>query len=73
MGNSFDVDGFTGMRFSLQTREVIADSIESVTCAQVWKFYFHLRTFGTDKFQHHDANISIPGCDKNSRFTSFVQ
>ncbi|KAE8450938.1 hypothetical protein EG329_005378 [Mollisiaceae sp. DMI_Dod_QoI] len=45
-------DGITmggeGMRFSLQTREVIADSIETVTCAQ-----------------HHDANISIPGCDKN--------
>lgn len=36
------------MRFSLQTREIIADSIESVTFAQ-----------------HHDANISIPGCDKN--------
>lgn len=36
------------MRFSLQTRELIADSIESVTCAQ-----------------HHDANIAIPGCDKN--------
>ena len=36
------------MRFSLQTREIIADSIESVTSAQ-----------------HHDANISIPGCDKN--------
>ncbi|PTB38062.1 hypothetical protein M441DRAFT_146880 [Trichoderma asperellum CBS 433.97] len=40
--------GGDGMRFSLQTREIIADSIESVTCAQ-----------------HHDANISIPGCDKN--------
>ncbi|KAH8679183.1 dihydroxy-acid/6-phosphogluconate dehydratase [Ilyonectria robusta] len=40
--------GGEGMRFSLQTRELIADSIESVTCAQ-----------------HHDANISIPGCDKN--------
>lgn len=36
------------MRFSLQSRELIADSIETVTCAQ-----------------HHDANISIPGCDKN--------
>ena len=36
------------MRYSLQTRELIADSIESVTCAQ-----------------HHDANIAIPGCDKN--------
>lgn len=45
-------DGITmggeGMRFSLQSREIIADSIETVTCAQ-----------------HHDANISIPGCDKN--------
>jgi dihydroxy-acid dehydratase len=40
--------GGDGMRFSLQTREIIADSIETVTCAQ-----------------HHDANISIPGCDKN--------
>jgi len=40
--------GGEGMRFSLQTRELIADSIETVTCAQ-----------------HHDANISIPGCDKN--------
>ncbi|EJT76792.1 hypothetical protein GGTG_06707 [Gaeumannomyces tritici R3-111a-1] len=40
--------GGEGMRFSLQTREIIADSIETVTCAQ-----------------HHDANISIPGCDKN--------
>jgi dihydroxy-acid dehydratase len=38
----------TGMRYSLQSREIIADSIETVTCAQ-----------------HHDANISIPGCDKN--------
>ncbi|GAO17072.1 hypothetical protein UVI_02003440 [Ustilaginoidea virens] len=37
-----------GMRFSLQTRELIADSIETVTSAQ-----------------RHDANISIPGCDKN--------
>ena len=36
------------MRFSLQTRELIADSIETVTCAQ-----------------HHDATITIPGCDKN--------
>ncbi|KAI9847718.1 MAG: hypothetical protein M1837_001966 [Sclerophora amabilis] len=40
--------GGEGMRFSLQTREIIADSIETVTCAQ-----------------HHDANISLPGCDKN--------
>lgn len=38
----------TGMRFSLQTREIIADSIETVTCAQ-----------------HHDACITLPGCDKN--------
>ena len=45
-------DGITmggeGMRFSLQSREIIADSIESVTCAQ-----------------HHDACITLPGCDKN--------
>lgn len=40
--------GRKGMRFSLQSREIIADSIETVTCAQ-----------------RHDANISIPGCDKN--------
>ncbi|KAI6710506.1 hypothetical protein JHW43_006947 [Diplocarpon mali] len=40
--------GGEGMRFSLQSREIIADSIETVTCAQ-----------------HHDANVSIPGCDKN--------
>ncbi|MCJ1309358.1 hypothetical protein MMC25_003017 [Agyrium rufum] len=40
--------GGEGMRFSLQTREIIADSIETVTCAQ-----------------HHDACVTIPGCDKN--------
>ncbi|KUI61978.1 hypothetical protein VP1G_09124 [Cytospora mali] len=40
--------GSEGMRYSLQSREIIADSIETVTCAQ-----------------RHDANISIPGCDKN--------
>ncbi|KAK9467800.1 dihydroxy-acid/6-phosphogluconate dehydratase [Lipomyces arxii] len=40
--------GTTGMRYSLQSRDLIADSIETVM-------------FG----QHYDANISIPGCDKN--------
>lgn len=40
--------GSDGMRYSLQSRELIADSIETVTCAQ-----------------RHDANIAIPGCDKN--------
>lgn len=40
--------GTTGMRYSLQSREIIADSIETVMNAQ-W----------------YDANISIPGCDKN--------
>lgn len=40
--------GTTGMRYSLQSREIIADSIETVMGAQ-W----------------YDANISIPGCDKN--------
>ena len=43
-----DSTDFAGMRFSLQTREIIADSIETVTCAQ-----------------HHDACITLPGCDKN--------
>ncbi len=40
--------GTEGMCFSLQSRDLIADSIETVTRAQ-W----------------YDANISIPGCDKN--------
>ncbi len=40
--------GTEGMSFSLQSRELIADSIETVMAAQ-W----------------YDANISIPGCDKN--------
>jgi dihydroxy-acid dehydratase len=40
--------GTKGMRYSLQSREIIADSIETVMNAQ-W----------------YDANISIPGCDKN--------
>jgi dihydroxy-acid dehydratase len=40
--------GTDGMSFSLQSRDLIADSIETVMCAQ-W----------------YDANISIPGCDKN--------
>src|SRR5438045_546492 len=40
--------GTDGMSFSLQSRDLIADSIETVTGAQ-W----------------YDANISIPGCDKN--------
>src|SRR5277367_3443248 len=40
--------GTEGMRYSLQSRDLIADSIETVMHAQ-W----------------YDANISIPGCDKN--------
>lgn len=40
--------GTNGMRYSLQSREIIADSIETVMGGQ-W----------------YDANISIPGCDKN--------
>ena len=40
--------GTTGMRYSLQSRDIIADSIETVTQGQ-W----------------YDANISLPGCDKN--------
>jgi dihydroxy-acid dehydratase len=40
--------GTDGMSYSLQSREIIADSIETTMAAQ-W----------------YDANISIPGCDKN--------
>jgi dihydroxy-acid dehydratase len=40
--------GTPGMSFSLQSRDLIADSIETVMGAQ-W----------------YDANISLPGCDKN--------
>ena len=40
--------GTDGMRFSLQSRDLIADSIETVMNA-LW----------------YDANICIPGCDKN--------
>ncbi len=40
--------GTDGMSYSLQSREVIADSVETVMGAQ-W----------------YDANVSIPGCDKN--------
>ncbi|BFZ60349.1 dihydroxy-acid dehydratase ilv3 [Saitoella coloradoensis] len=40
--------GTKGMRYSLQSREIIADSIETVMSGQ-W----------------YDANISLPGCDKN--------
>jgi dihydroxy-acid dehydratase len=40
--------GTEGMSYSLQSRDIIADSIETVMDAQ-W----------------YDANISLPGCDKN--------
>ncbi|KAL4952557.1 dihydroxy-acid/6-phosphogluconate dehydratase [Aspergillus filifer] len=40
--------GTSGMRYSLQSRDLIADSVETVMGGQ-W----------------YDANISIPGCDKN--------
>ena len=40
--------GTSGMSFSLQSRDLIADSIETVMEGQ-W----------------YDANISLPGCDKN--------
>jgi len=40
--------GTKGMSFSLQSRDLIADSIQTVTEGQ-W----------------YDANISLPGCDKN--------
>jgi dihydroxy-acid dehydratase len=40
--------GTSGMSFSLQSRDLIADSIETIMGGQ-W----------------YDANISLPGCDKN--------
>lgn len=40
--------GTDGMSYSLPSREIIADSIETIMAAQ-W----------------YDANISLPGCDKN--------
>ena len=40
--------GTSGMSFSLQSRDLIADSIETIMAAQ-W----------------YDANVSLPGCDKN--------
>lgn len=40
--------GTSGMGYSLQSREIIADSVETVMAAQ-W----------------YDANICLPGCDKN--------
>ena len=40
--------GTKGMRYSLQSRDLIADSVETVMGGQ-W----------------YDANINIPGCDKN--------
>ena len=40
--------GTEGMSYSLQSRDLIADSIETVM-----------------KGQWYDANVSIPGCDKN--------
>jgi len=40
--------GTEGMSYSLPSRDLIADSIETVMCAQ-W----------------YDANVSLPGCDKN--------
>jgi dihydroxy-acid dehydratase len=40
--------GTDGMSFSLQSRDLIADSIETIMAAQ-W----------------YDANVSLPGCDKN--------
>jgi len=46
--------GTQGMSYSLQSRDLIADSIETVMSAQ-W----------------YDANISIPGCDKNVSLSHF--
>ena len=47
--------GTDGMSYSLQSRDLIADSIETVMAAQ-W----------------YDANVSLPGCDKNMPARTFL-
>lgn len=57
-----------GMRFSLQSRDIIADSIETTTCAQHHvsiSFRLDLSLGTVNLCSAQDANISIPGCDKN--------
>ena len=41
-------NGTDGMSYSLQSRDLIADGIETMMASQ-----------------HYDANLAIPGCDKN--------
>lgn len=65
--------GTAGMSFSLPSRDIIADSIETVSL-----FYFldavnriliqcakKLQLFKVMSALWYDANVSIPGCDKN--------
>jgi dihydroxy-acid dehydratase len=62
--------GTSGMSYSLQSRDLIADSIETVgSDLFCWVFvfsslhvFFFLQVMGA---QWYDANISLPGCDKN--------
>lgn len=70
--------GSAGMSFSLPSRDIIADSIETV-CTTYYNFSIIYPTFLTPpsfpsalnippqvmSALWYDANISIPGCDKN--------
>lgn len=60
--------GTDGMSYSLQSRDLIADSIETVCIAGLcdggMTWYLNIN-FKVTRGQWYDANISLPGCDKN--------
>lgn len=63
--------GTDGMSYSLQSRDVIADSIETIMGGQV-RFLLHLLQLSDNLSRNHftsiqwyDALVAIPGCDKN--------
>ncbi|KAG6813363.1 hypothetical protein H0H92_011629 [Tricholoma furcatifolium] len=58
--------GTDGMRYSLPSRDLIADSIESVRFRIFYLAIDSLTCLSKVVMaQHYDGNISIPGCDKN--------
>ena len=62
--------GTEGMSYSLQSREIIADSIETVggygiLALELKKLLKLHPACQVMSAQWYDANISIPGCDKN--------
>ena len=67
--------GTDGMSYSLQSRDIIADSIETTMGGQVNLCYIHSNkrltyitrplTNGQHYLQWYDALVAIPGCDKN--------